>query len=252
MMGQEPVEAPGAVAQPLFATTHWSVVLAAAGQDSLQAGEALEQLCRAYWYPLYVYVRRRGHSPEDAQDLTQQFFAHFLQKAYFRLADPARGRFRTFLLHSLSHFLVNEWKRTQRVKRGGGAACISLDVADAEHRYAKEPATTMTPERAYEQRWAMTLLEQVLAELEQEYAQAGHGRVFEELSGLLWGKDASISHAQISQRLGMTDEAVRKAVQRLRARYREWLRAKVAHTVADEREVEDELRYLISVVGQRG
>lgn len=251
MMGRETTGAPGAVGQPLFATTHWSVVLATADQDSPQAGEALEQLCRAYWYPLYVYVRRRGHGPEDAQDLTQEFFAHFLQKAAFRLADPARGRFRTFLLHSLSNFLVNEWKRSQRVKRGGGAACVSLDVADAEHRYAREPATTMTPERAYEHRWAMTLLEQVLAELEQEYARAGRGRVFEELSGVLWGKDASISYAQIGQRLGMTEGAIRKAVHSLRTRYREWLRAKVAHTVADEREVEDELRYLITVVGQR-
>ena len=251
MMGRETTGVPGAGAQPLFATTHWSVVLATAEQDLPQAAAALERLCRTYWYPLYVYVRRRGYSREDAQDLTQQFFALFLEKKYFGRASPGRGKFRTFLLHSLSNFLANEWKRSQRVKRGGGAACLSLDAADAEDRYAREPATTMTPERAYEKRWAMTLLEQVLAALQREYAQAGHGRVFEELSGLLWGKDASISYAQIGHGLGMSEGTVRGAMHRLRARYRDRLRAEVAHTVTDLREVDEELRYLIAVVGQR-
>jgi RNA polymerase sigma-70 factor (ECF subfamily) len=247
-MGQETTEAPGAMAQPLFATTHWSVVLATANEDSPQATAALEQLCRTYWHPLYVYVRRRGHSPEDAQDLTQQFFALFLQKQYFRLADRARGRFRTFLLHALEHFLVNEWKRSQRLKRGGGAPCLSLDAGQSEQRYAREPTGTMTPERAYEKRWAMTLLERVLASLEDEYAAAGSARVFQELAGLLWGKDAGVSYAQIGERLGMSDGAVRGAMHRLRERYRGRLRAEVAHTVADPGEVEAELRYLIQVV----
>ena len=225
-------------------------MLAAGEQQSPQAAEALEKLCRTYWYPLYVYVRRRGYSPEDAQDLTQQFFALFLEKEYFRRANPERGKFRTFLLHALEHFLANEWKRAQCLKRGGGAAFLSLNVAAAEQRYAIEPATVATPERAYEKRWAMTLLEQVLAGLQQEYARAGNGRVFEELADLLWGKDSSISYAQIGQRLGMAEGTIRGAMHRLREAYRERLRTAVAHTVADFREVDTELRYLITVVGQ--
>jgi DNA-directed RNA polymerase specialized sigma24 family protein len=168
-----------------FATTHWSVVLAAGQSADAQASAALEQLCRTYWYPLYAYVRRRGYRPEDAQDLTQEFFALFLRKEYFRLADRARGRFRTFLLHALEHFLINEWKRAQCARRGGGLPCLSLDVEGAEHRYAKESAVTMTPERAYEKQWATTLLEQVLSALKQEYAEAGSDRVFAELADLL-------------------------------------------------------------------
>jgi RNA polymerase sigma factor (sigma-70 family) len=242
---------PSAKAPGLFATTHWSVVLAAGQHELPQAIEALEKLCRTYWYPLYVYVRRRGYSVEDAQDLTQQFFAHVLRKRSFGLAIPARGKFRTFLLHSLQNFLANEWKRAHRLKRGGDTTCLSLDADDAEHRYANEPAATMTPERAYEKRWAMTLLEQVLVNLQQEYARAGNGRVFEELADLLWGKEASVSYGQIGERLGMTEGAVRGAMHRLRDRYRERLRAEVAHTVADFREVDDELRYLVAVVGQR-
>ncbi|HOX00826.1 MAG TPA: sigma-70 family RNA polymerase sigma factor [Candidatus Paceibacterota bacterium] len=233
-----------------IATTHWSVVLLAGKEDSPQSAEALERLCRAYWYPLYVYIRRRGHGVEDAQDLTQQFFAHLLQKGGLRSANPGRGRFRTFLLHAIEHFLINEWKRAHRLKRGGGAQCLSLDADDAEQRYLQEPVATLTPERAYEKRWAMTLLEQVLTALRQEYAEAGNRRVFEELTDLLWGKDTWISYAQIGERLGMNEGAVRGAMHRLRERYRERLRAEVAHSVADPREVDDELRYLVAAVGQ--
>jgi len=250
MTGRGEEESPGAVAQPLFATTHWSVVLATADPDSPQAGAALEQLCQTYWYPLYVYVRRRGYSPEDAQDLTQEFFAVFLRNQKFGLADRGRGRFRTFLLHALEHFLVNEWKRNQRLKRGGGAQCLSLDTEQGERRYAQEPAGTMTPARAYEQRWAMTLLEQVLTSLEREYTAAGGTRVFKELAELLWGKDTGVSYAQIAERLSMTEGAVRGAMHRLRERYRARLRAEVAHTVAEPGEVEEELRYLIQVVSE--
>ena len=175
-----------------FTTTHWSVVLAAGDPRSPQAGEALETLCRAYWYPLYVYVRRRGYGVEDAQDLTQTFFARFVEKGSFELADPARGRFRTFLLHALEHFLINEWKRAHRLKRGGGKPSLSLDADDAEHRYASEPAARLTPERAYEKRWAMTLLEQVLAALRQEYTGPATGACSRNwLSSL--GQDASTS-----------------------------------------------------------
>jgi RNA polymerase sigma-70 factor (ECF subfamily) len=248
MTGRENTEAPGVVNQSVFATTHWSVVLATADRESPQAAAALEQLCTSYWYPLYAYVRRRGNSPEDAQDLTQQFFAHFLRSNNFCLADPSRGRFRTFLLHSLEHFLVNEWKRSQRLKRGGGALMLALDAAKGEERYALEPAETMTPERLYERRWAMTLLEEVLASLEKEYIEAGNQHVYKELSGLLWGRDNGISYAQIGARLGMNDGAVRGAMHRLRERYRERLRLAVAQTVAEPGEVEQELRYLIGVV----
>ena len=135
-----------------FTATHWSVVLAAAQCDSPHAAAALEQLCRTYWYPLYAYVRRRGYSPEDAQDLTQEFFAQLLEKKSFSSADPARGRFRTFLLHALEHFLANEWKSAHRLKRGGASPRLSLEASDAEHRYGNEPATTMTPKRVYEKR----------------------------------------------------------------------------------------------------
>ena len=234
-----------------FTTKHWSVVLAAGGAASSQTTEALGKLCRLCWYPLYVYVRRRGYSVEDAQDLTQQFFEHVLQKGTFSRADPARGKFRTFLLHSLRNFLTNESKRTQRAKRGGGVPLLSLDAENAEHRYANEPATTLTPERAYERRWAMTLLEQVLANLREEYTRAGSPRLFDELSDLLWGRDVSASYAGIGERLGMTEGAVRGAMHRLRQRYRERLRAEVAHTLADIGDVDEELRYLITVVEQR-
>ncbi len=244
MMGRETTDVPGLASQPLFATTHWSVVLATA--QSPQAAAALEKLCRTYWYPLYVYVRRRGHSPEDAQDLTQQFFAMLLQKEYLRLADPARGRFRTFLLHALNHFLINQWRRSQRAKRGAGATVLSLDAEQTEDRYLREAAETMTPEKAFEKQWAMTLLDQVLVSLEREYSASPE--VFRELAGLLWGKDPGVTYAQIGERLGMNEGAVRGAMHRLRERYRSLLRTEVANTVADAGEVEEELRYLIQVV----
>ncbi len=250
-MGRETTEAPGAAVQPLFATTHWSVVLATANRESPEAAAALERLSLTYWYPLYVYVRRRGYTPEDAQDLTQEFFALLLRKEYLQLADPRRGKFRTFLLHALEHFLINEWKRAQRAKRGGGATFLSLDAEQTERRYAREPTTTMTPERAYEKRWAITLLDQVLALLRKEYARAGKERLFDELAWLLWGKDSasnSDSGAAIGQRLGMTEGAVRVALHRLRKRYSELLRAEVAQTVATPAEVDQELKYLLGVV----
>jgi RNA polymerase sigma factor (sigma-70 family) len=242
---------PSARVAGLFATTHWSVVLAAGQEASSRSAEAMEQLCRAYWYPLYVYVRRRGSNPEDAEDLTQEFFARFLAGNYLVRADRERGRFRTFLLHALEHFLINEWRRAQCAKRGGGTTTFSLDVQAAERRYSSEPAVTLTPERAYEKQWAATLLEQVLSSLKQEYADAGNRRVFSELADLLWGKDGSVSFAEIGARLDMTEGAARGAMHRLRTRYRERLRREVAQTVAEPGAVDEELRYLISVVSQR-
>lgn len=235
-----------------FATTHWSVVLAAGAERSAAAGEALENLCRTYWTPLYVYVRRRGYPHEDAQDLTQQFFANFLQKDYFQRANPARGRFRSFLLSSLDHFLVNQWKRSHRQKRGGESPPFSLDAGQAEQLLARETAEKLTPEQAFEKRWALTLLERVLTALRLEYADAGQAAVFAELANHLWGKEETSSFAQIGERLGLSEAAARGAMYRLRQRYRDRLRSEVAHTVSDFTEVDAELRHLIGVVSQKG
>jgi RNA polymerase sigma factor (sigma-70 family) len=248
-MGPDTKEAPGAVAQPLFATTHWSVVLSTADQDSPEAAAALEQLCRTYWFPLYAYVRRTGYSPEDAEDLTQQFFARFVEKRSFGVANPARGRFRTFLLKSLQHFLADDWRRAHRVKRGGGVLQVPLDAVAAESRYLAEITDTMTPERAYEQHWASTLLEQVLEQMHQDYSRAGKKQLFEALEDLLWGPDPEVCYAVLAKNLGLTEGALRGAVFRLREHYRERLRAEVAHTVSAPGEIDAELHYLKSVIG---
>lgn len=240
---------PGAAA---FATTHWSVVLAAGDGGSGGAQDALENLCRTYWHPLYVFIRRRGHGPEDAEDLTQQFFAHFLEKHYFRHADPARGRFRTFLLRSLEHFLVNEWKHAHRLKRGGAAPRLPLDLVRAEQQLAGVRDFGATPEQAYERRWALLLLERVLESVREEYAASQRAHEFEELAAQIWGKDEGLSYAEIGARLGWTENAARGAMHRLRQRYRERLRSEVAHTVSDYTEVDDELRHLIRVVSGEG
>jgi len=219
-----------------------------AGQpDSPQANEALEKLCRTYWYPLYVYVRRQGNSPEDAQDLTQIFFSRLLEKNYFAKADRDRGKFRTFLLRSLKNFLVNQWKRSGRLKRGGGVEFLSIDANVAEDRYASEPPNESNPDAAYEQRWAVTLIEQVLTALRQEFNAADKARLFEELKGSIWGDKSSASYAEIAGHLNVTEGTVKVAVHRLRQRFRELLRAEVAHTVARPEDIDDELRYLISV-----
>jgi len=233
-----------------FTTTHWSVVLAAGHSTAPGAPQALETLCRGYWYPLYAYVRRQGHSPEDAQDLTQDFFARFLEKKYFKLADPARGRFRTFLLTALKHFLANEWKKAHREKRGSGLAAISLDAEVAEQRYAVEPVEEINPETIYERRWAATLLEGVLALLQQEWAAADKGWQFEELKGGLWGGSNASSYADIAARRETTEPTIKMAAHRLRQRYRELLRAEIAHTVASPAEVDEELRHLIAVISR--
>ena len=232
-----------------FTTTHWSVILMAGQADSPQANEALERLCRTYWYPLYVYVRRQGNSPEDAQDLTQIFFSHLLEKNCFAKADRDRGKFRTFLLRSLKNFLVNQWKRSGRLKRGGGVEFLSMDANVAEDRYAAEPANTSNPDAAYEQRWAVTLIEQVLNTLRREYTAANKARLFEELKGLIWGDKSTACYAEIAGHLNLTEGTVKVAVHRLRQRFRELLRTEVAHTVARPEDVDDELRHLIAVVG---
>ncbi len=232
----------------VFATTHWSVVLAAGEQNTPESAEALERLCSTYWHPLYTYVRRRGYSPEDAQDLTQQFFERFLERGSFSAADPARGRFRTFLLKALQHFLADEWKRRHRAKRGGRTFQVPLDGVLAEKLYAAELTDMMTPERAYEQRWALTLLEQVLEHMHQDYSSAGKETLFQALQAFLWGADPSLSYSALATELGLTQEALRAAVHRLREDYRERLRAEVAHTVSEPGEIDAELHYLIDVI----
>ena len=232
----------------VFATTHWSVVLAAGQKDFPEAAAALEKLCRTYWYPLYVYVRRQGHSPEDAQDLTQDFFARLLEKKAFAKADPDRGKFRAFLLKSLKHFLVNEWEKARTQKRGGGQSILPLDADLAESRYAAEPTQALTLDEVYEKRWAATLIEAVLAHLRESYAADGRLPVFETLKGFIWGDQTTLFYADVAVPLGLTEGAVKVAVHRLRGRYRELLRAEVAKTVATPGEVEEELRYLIAVL----
>jgi len=232
----------------VFATTHWSVVLTAGQSELPEAAEALEKLCRAYWYPLYVYVRRQGQSPHDAQDLTQEFFARLLEKKYLRLADPDRGKFRAFLLKSLKHFLVNEWEKARALKRGGGQVVIPLDAELAESRYAAEPTQAMTLDEVYEKRWAVTLIEAVLAGLRENYAASGRLPVFETLKGFIWGELTTLSYAEVAPQLGLTEGAVKVAVHRLRGRYRERLRAEVGKTVATPGEVNEELQHLIAVL----
>ena len=231
-----------------FATTHWSVVLQAGGEFSPEAQEALEKLCRGYWYPLYVHVRRLGWGPEDAQDLTQQFFARLLERKYLRLADPERGRFRSFLLTSLKHFLADEWEKLRTQKRGGGQPVISWEGFDPEERYRHEPAENLTPDRIYEKRWAGILLDSVLAQLRAEYEKAGRVGEFDQLKACVWGDGHAGSYAEVAARMKVEEGAVKVAVHRLRKRFREQLRLEVLKTVSSPEEVDDEMRYLRAVL----
>jgi RNA polymerase sigma-70 factor (ECF subfamily) len=231
-----------------FATTHWSVVLAAGQSADAQASEALEQLCRTYWYPLYAYVRRRGYTPEDAEDLTQEFFARFLAGKYLASVDRARAKFRSYLLGALNHFLADAWDHAHRIKRGGGQALQSLDVRSGESRYTYEPVAELTPDRLFDRRWAFTVLEQVLSRLRQEYERSGKGHLFEKLSAFLPGDAEADPYGELARELGMTESAVRVAVHRLRRRYGQLFSTEVAHTVASPAEIPDEMRYLLEVV----
>jgi len=239
----------GAVAaQAAFPSTHWGVVLAAGDSSTAVSRDALELLCRSYWYPLYVFARRQGQTPEDAQDLVQGFFARVLEKGYFNDADRDRGRFRTFLLLALKRFMANEWKRTNRQKRGGGVEIVSLDEAASETRYQAEPVDPMTPERAFDRRWAMTLLQLVSERLRAEFSTGGRADVFEELKVFVSGEQSTLTYAEIGQRLGLTEGTVKVTVHRLRQRYRQLLRLEIAQTVQSPEAVEDELRDLFAAL----
>ena len=231
-----------------FATTHWSIVLQACQKDSPRAEAALGQLYTAYWYPLYAFIRGRGYDVHDAQDLAQDFFASLLKKNHLECVSRDKGRFRSYLLGALKHFLANEWHKGRREKRGGGRALIPLDEVLAENRYSREPGHDATPEKIYERNWVTVLLERVLAALRAEQEEAGKSRHFEELKIFLSGEKTSLSYTEVGRRLDMSEAAVKVAVHRLRARYRELLRAEIANTVANPGEVEDELRHLLSVL----
>jgi RNA polymerase sigma factor (sigma-70 family) len=234
----------------LFVTTHWSVVLAAGHGNTTRAHDALAHLCQTYWYPLYAYARRRGCSPHDAQDLTQEFFARLLAGNWVAKADPERGRFRSFLLSAMKHFMANEWNKAQTQKRGGGQRILSLEDDSAEHRYRREPADRATPESLYERGWALTLLEGVLGRLEEEYRREGKQAWIEAMAPALTADRGAVDHAGMAHKLGMTETAVRVAVHRLRQQYRQLIRAEVASTVASRVEVEAEMRHLFQVLSR--
>jgi DNA-directed RNA polymerase specialized sigma24 family protein len=238
-----PQTAPG-----VFATTHWSLVLAAADKRSPRAVDALESLCHAYWYPLYVYVRRKGYSAPDAQDLTQEFFSRLLSRDYLSVADRNRGKFRSFLLGSLEHFLAREWNKAHRQKRGGGHSHFSLDEKDAEKRYLIEPGHALTPDKVFDRRWATTLLDQAMAKLRDECIADGKGDLFRKVQYLLPGEKGNASYAGIAAELNTSEAAIKMAVHRLRRRYGELVRAEIAQTVATPEEAKVELHYLFAVL----
>jgi RNA polymerase sigma-70 factor (ECF subfamily) len=226
-----------------FATTQWTMVLTAGRSDSTCARNALAQLCQVYWYPLYAYVRRRGASPADAEDLTQGFFARLLQLDSLANVRREKGKFRSFLLASLNHYLSDEWDRERAQKRGKGRV-ISLEAGVAETRLSREPADTLTPEKLFERKWAMTLLEAVVQRLQREYESAGKDRLFLALRFSIAGEKAAEPYAKLSAKLGLSEPALRVAVHRLRQRYRQLLRDEIARTVATEAEVDGEIQHL--------
>ena len=231
-----------------FRTTHWSVVLMAGGQSSPQSAEALEQLCRNYWYPLYAYVRRRGYDPHTAQDLTQGFFERVLEKNYIGDADARRGRFRTFLLSSLNHYLANEWDKAHAQKRGGRGTFVPLDAVEAEERFRLEPNDARTPEQAFDRRWAETVLEAVLNRLRNEFDSGGKTGRFDALKGFLIASNEAASYTELARQLGVAETGARSAVSRVRRRFRELMRDQIANTVSRPEEIDEEIRYLFEAL----
>jgi RNA polymerase sigma-70 factor (ECF subfamily) len=231
-----------------FATTHWSLVLAARDRAEPGAADALASLCALYWYPLYAYVRRRGHDADAAHDLTQEFFTRLLEKDFLAAVDRGKGKFRSFLLAACTHFLANEHDRARAKKRGGGRPLLSLDAADAEGRYRAEPAGGLTPEKLFERRWALALLDQVMARLRGEFEAKDKGRLFDRLRGFLVGEKGT-GYRQAADELGLSEGAVKVAVHRLRQRYRELLHEEIGRTVAEPGQVEEEVRDLFRALG---
>lgn len=230
---------------PVFQTTHWSVVLQAAGGDS---AAALERLCQTYWYPLYAFVRRQGHSPHDAEDMTQGFFEVFLSKRYLDDVDREKGRFRSFLLVSLKHYLANEWKKSTRQKRGGPSPALSFDAPNAEDRYRQEPSEEPSAELLFDRRWASTILDTVIRRLRGEFDRAGKSERFDDLRALIFQEPPPGEYARLAAQWKVTESGVRSSVQRIRQRYAGLFREEIASTVNDPRDVDAEIAHLLSAL----
>jgi RNA polymerase sigma factor (sigma-70 family) len=241
-------ELPGAGG--VFATTHWSVVLAARGGGSRQADDAMGKLCRAYWAPLYAYIRREGHGVPEAQDLTQEFFARLLAKDYLRHLRHQEGKFRSFLLTFLKHFLADERDKADAQKRGGGKTLVSLNDTLAEERYLDEPSSGLSPDQVFERRWAQTVMERALGRLREEYEAGGKAALFEQLKEIQPGEHGEASYAEIGARLGLAEGTIASAVHRLRRRHCDLLREEIAQTVAGPEEVEAEMRNLLAILSR--
>ena len=233
----------------VFSTTKWSMILAARDGSPSESEQALSALCEAYWYPLYAFVRLQGYKPEEAQDLTQAYFVRLLEKNYLQEVEPSAGRFRSFLMVTMKHFLSNERQKEQALKRGGGVVKISLDAEDAEQRFRSEPADRLTPEEVYDRRWALTVLGRVLEVLRQEYVDAGKSDRFDLLKGYLTGEEPRVRYREVAAELEMNEPAVRTAVRRMRQRFGKLLWDEIAETVANPDGVGDEVRHLLHVVG---
>ncbi len=234
-----------------FPVTQWTAVVAAGARPSPESAAALERLCALYWYPLYAFVRRSGHPPADAEDLTQEFFARLLEHNWVSAADPHKGRFRSFLLMIMKRFMAKEWDKARCVKRGGQVRFVPLQFDTAETRYRQEPADTRTPDQVFERHWALALLAEVLKRLRQEYAQDGKAALFQALEPCLIGKHETQPYAALADQQGMSEGAVKMAVCRLRERYRACLKEEIGHTVTSPEEVEEELRHLFRVLARR-
>lgn len=243
---EKPAHAPRRDGRQVFDKTQWSMVLAAADRTTPGSAEALEQLCRAYWPPVYSHLRMKGHDLHEAQDLAQEFFSRLLHGPSLASVSPEKGRFRAFLLASLKHFLINEWKRDRALKRGGGVVFVDLDGLDPGVRDACEPRAGEDPESAYERRWALTLLGRVRSRMKREYEAAGQSDRHDALNSYLLGGEETDSYAQTAARLGLTEAAVKSAIYKIRQRFGQLLRAEIARTVGSAGEVDDELRHLIA------
>jgi RNA polymerase sigma-70 factor (ECF subfamily) len=228
----------------IFATTHWTVVLAAGKRHTPQSDGALEELCRNYWFPLYAYIRRRGHSKEDAEDLTQAFFARLLQKKFLENLDGEKGKFRAFLLASLKHFLANEWDKSQRQKRGGGAAHLSLDWQTADTKFQVTATNEPSPDQAFDREWALALLTKVIERLQKECETDSKLKLFEQLKIFLTAGKGELAQSEVAKTLGMEEVALRVAIHRLRKRYRQLLRDEISQTLTDPAQVDEEMRAL--------
>jgi DNA-directed RNA polymerase specialized sigma24 family protein len=234
--------------RPAFVTTRWSVVLSARDKNSARSAAALETLCRTYWYPLYAFVRRQGHSPHDAQDLTQEFFARLLQKNYLEAVAREKGRFRSFLLVALKRFLANEWDKSRAQKRGGARSQLPLDTNLAEQRYAGEAHEALSADLIYERRWALTILDRAMTRLHQAYTAQGKEKEFDLLKPCLTADRGEIPYARLAAALHASDGAARLAVHRLRKRFRELFREEISRTVAGPEEIQDEVRHLLKAL----